>query len=186
MQAGANDPMAELTAMRSRGEINAEEFTLAKKYLRAETAKREAPIKPLWKTVPQLAFWLSLLLFAIFIFGGVIVQVVFGLGSQSTSTTRISFEEPRSGFATTQQEILACETSDDIGRVGFLWKEGQREEADYHARRYCIMIPKYRRVLLIQGGFKAGLFGQQELEVEYLGQTRRLFTTAGDGLFAKS
>lgn len=43
MQAGAIDPMAELTAMRSRGEIDAEEFKLAKKYLEAETAKMKAP-----------------------------------------------------------------------------------------------------------------------------------------------
>ncbi|MBE2275900.1 MAG: hypothetical protein IAE87_06335 [Rhodobacteraceae bacterium] len=117
---------------------------------------------------------------------GVLVPVGQFGGDDQSSAARTASDAPRSGFAITLQEVLACETSSDYGRVGRLWREGQREEADYHARKHCILIPKGRKVLLVQGGFTAGMMSHQELEVDYLGSTRRLFTATGGGIFFRS
>lgn len=123
-------------------------------------------------------FWIAC---AVLVGSGLAGKFTNGDGQQAVSTVGV----PHAGFVTTMQEIMACDTSSNLGQVGALWREGKREETDYYARKHCIIIPKGQRVLLIQGGFTSGLLGTQELEVEYLGLTRRLFTSTGDGLFRK-
>lgn len=90
MNAIAN-PMAELVAMRARGEIDTEEFKLAKKYLLAEmgetdkpTAKAESdePVRAIWLNALLLAFWLTpyavVLLIVIGVVSAAVSWVIFG------------------------------------------------------------------------------------------------------------
>lgn len=194
MAMAVNDPMAELLAMRARGEIDAEEFKLARKYLLAEMRETDVDAETVGsKQLPQPGrqngmrqlFWRFVYSVVIVVVGATLYNSALGTSASSNSRSSVTSDTPRAGFVTTLQEVLACESSRDYGEVGRLWKEGSREEADYHARKHCIMIPKGRRVLLIQGGFTAGLTQMQELEVVYLGSTRRLFTATGDGLFTR-
>ena len=90
MNATAN-PMAELAAMRARGEIDAEEFKLAKKYLLAEmgrtdklaaTVESDEPVRPIWVNALLLAFWLIpyavILLIVIGVVGAAVSWMIFG------------------------------------------------------------------------------------------------------------